>query len=86
MEKPQGVSIVGAISGAMHVHLMAEHYGVPVVLHTDHCAKKFASLGWRPLEYGEKYYSQHKRPLFSSHMLDLSEEPIKENIEISKNS
>ncbi|WKC76161.1 class II fructose-bisphosphate aldolase [Borreliella valaisiana] len=84
MEKPQGVSIAGAISGAMHVHLMAEHYGVPVVLHTDHCAKNLLPWVEGLLEYGEKYYSQHQKPLFSSHMLDLSEEPIKENIEISK--
>ncbi|UPA09151.1 class II fructose-bisphosphate aldolase [Borrelia nietonii YOR] len=84
VEKPQGTSILGAISGAMHVHLLAEYYGVPVVLHTDHCAKKLIPWVEGLLEYGEKYYQEHKKPLFSSHMLDLSEEPIKENIEISK--
>ncbi|AYE36315.1 class II fructose-bisphosphate aldolase [Borrelia turcica IST7] len=84
VEKPQGTSVLGAISGAMHVHLMAEYYGVPVVLHTDHCAKKLIPWVEGLLEYGEKYYKEHKKPLFSSHMLDLSEETIKENIEISK--
>jgi fructose-bisphosphate aldolase class II len=66
----------------MHVHHMAKAYGVPVVLHTDHAAKKL--LAWIDglLAAGEQYYQQHKRPLFSSHMLDLSEEPISENIEI----
>ena len=78
-------AIQGAISGAHHVHLMAEAYGVPVILHTDHAAKKL--LPWIDglLDAGEKYFEVHQRPLFSSHMLDLSEEPIEENIEISKN-
>ncbi|MDX5436122.1 MAG: class II fructose-bisphosphate aldolase [Pontibacter sp.] len=77
----QKAAIAGAISGAQHVHLMAEAYGVPVVLHTDHAAKKL--LPWIDglLDAGEKYYEQHGKPLFSSHMLDLSEEDIKENIE-----
>ncbi len=77
-------AIKGAISGAQHVHMMAEAYGVPVILHTDHAAKKL--LPWIDglLEAGEKYYELHKRPLFSSHMLDLSEEPLAENLEISK--
>ncbi|AKD04846.1 class II fructose-bisphosphate aldolase [Pontibacter korlensis] len=77
----QKAAIAGAISGAQHVHLMAEAYGVPVVLHTDHAAKKL--LPWIDglLDAGEKYYEQHGKPLFSSHMLDLSEEEIKENIE-----
>jgi fructose-bisphosphate aldolase class II len=76
-------AIAGSISGAMHVHEMAKHYGVPVVLHTDHCAKKL--LPWIDglLDAGEKYYEKHGKPLYSSHMLDLSEEPIEENIEIS---
>ncbi len=66
----------------MHVHQMAELYGVPVILHTDHCAKKL--LPWIDglLEAGEKYFDQYGKPLYSSHMLDLSEEPIEENIEI----
>lgn len=76
-------SIQGAISGAMHVHQMAEHYGVPVVLHTDHAAKKL--LPWIDglLDAGEAYYKKHGQPLFSTHMLDLSEESLEENIEIS---
>ena len=80
----QQASIAGAISGAQHVHLMAELYDVPVILHTDHAAKKL--LPWIDglLDAGEKYYAQHGQPLFSSHMLDLSEEPIEENIEICK--
>ena len=63
---------------------MAEAYGVPVILHTDHAAKKL--LPWIDglIDAGEKYYAQHKRPLYSSHMLDLSEEPLEENISISK--
>lgn len=76
--------ILGAVSAAKHVHLLAEHYGVAVILHTDHAAKKL--LPWIDglLEHGEKFYAEHKKPLFSSHMLDLSEEPIEENIEICK--
>jgi len=78
----QQAAIAGSVSGAMHVHQMAELYGVPVVLHTDHCAKKL--LPWIDglLDAGEKFYEQHGKPLYSSHMLDLSEEPIEENIEI----
>ncbi|WP_339608543.1 class II fructose-bisphosphate aldolase [uncultured Roseivirga sp.] len=76
-------SIQGAISGAMHVHQMAEHYGVPVILHTDHAAKKL--LPWIDglLEAGEKYYKTHGQPLYSTHMLDLSEETLEDNISIS---
>lgn len=63
---------------------MAEQYGIPVILHTDHCAKKL--LPWIDglLAASERYYEQHGEPLFSSHMIDLSEEPIEENIEICK--
>ncbi len=80
----QEASILGGISGAMHVHTMAKAYGVTVVLHTDHCAKKL--LPWIDglLEAGEKFYKRRGYPLYSSHMLDLSEEPIEENIEICK--
>jgi fructose-bisphosphate aldolase, class II len=80
--KNQEAAIAGAISGAMHVHQIAEMYGIPVVLHTDHCAKKL--LPWIDglLDAGEKFYAQNGKPLFSSHMIDLSEEPIEENIEI----
>lgn len=76
-------AIAGGISGAMHVHRMAEAYGVPVILHTDHAAKKL--LPWIDglLAEGKAYYEAFKKPLFSSHMLDLSEEPVHENLEIS---
>ena len=79
----QKAAVAGSVSGAHHVHLMAEHYGVPVILHTDHCAKNL--LPWIDglLDAGEKYFEQHGKPLYSSHMLDLSEEPLEENIEIS---
>lgn len=78
----QQAAIAGGISGAMHVHQMAAMYGVPVILHTDHCAKKL--LPWIDglLDAGERHFEQHGVPLYSSHMLDLSEEPIEENIEI----
>ncbi|MEO1514909.1 MAG: class II fructose-bisphosphate aldolase [Bacteroidota bacterium] len=80
----QRAAILGGISGAMHVHTMAKAYGVPVVLHTDHCAKKL--LPWIDglLEAGERFFESRGYPLYSSHMLDLSEEPIEENIEICK--
>ncbi|TDQ18635.1 fructose-bisphosphate aldolase [Algoriphagus boseongensis] len=79
----QQASIAGGISGAHHVHMMAEAYGVPVILHTDHAALKL--LPWIDglLEAGKAYYATHKKPLYSSHMLDLSEEPLHENVEIS---
>ncbi|KAA9357199.1 class II fructose-bisphosphate aldolase [Larkinella humicola] len=78
----QQAAIAGSISGALHIHNIAELYGVPVILHTDHCAKKL--LPWIDglLEAGEKHFDQTGKPLYSSHMLDLSEEPIEENIEI----
>lgn len=78
----QRAAILGSISGAMHVHTMAEAYGVTVVLHTDHCAKNLLPWVDGLLDAGEKFYAQRGYPLFSSHMLDLSEEPIEENIEI----
>ena len=77
-------AILGGISGAMHVHTMAQAYGVPVILHTDHCAKKLLPWVEGLLYAGEKFYATRGYPLYSSHMLDLSEEPIEENIEISK--
>ena len=79
----QRADVTGAVSGALHVHNVAEHYGVPVILHTDHCAKKL--LPWIDglLDAGEKYYQRFGKPLFSSHMLDLSEEPIEENLALS---
>jgi len=77
-------AIAGGISGAQHVHIMAEAYGVPVILHTDHCAKNL--LPWIDglLDAGEEHFKKTGRPLYSSHMLDLSEEPIEENIGICK--
>ena len=77
-------AIAGAIIGAKHVHHLAELYGVPVILHTDHAAKKL--LPWIDglLDYGEKHYEKYGKPLYSSHMLDLSEEPLEENIDICK--
>jgi len=79
----QRAAIAGSVSGALHIHNIAELYGVPVILHTDHCAKKL--LPWIDglLTASEKHFDQTGKPLFSSHMLDLSEEPIEENIEIS---
>jgi len=76
-------AVLGAISGAQHVHMLAEAYGVAVILHTDHAAKKL--LPWIDglLDEGEKWFAEKGRPLFSSHMLDLSEESLEENIEIS---
>ncbi|AWW33273.1 class II fructose-bisphosphate aldolase [Echinicola strongylocentroti] len=79
----QQASIAGAVSGAMHVHKMAEAYGVPVILHTDHAAKKLIPWVDGMLEAGKEHYAAFKKPLFSSHMLDLSEESIEENIETS---
>jgi fructose-bisphosphate aldolase, class II len=74
-------AIAGSIAGAMHVHLLAEKYGIAVIMHTDHCAKKL--LPWIDglLDAGEAYYKTHGKPLYSSHMLDLSEESLEENIE-----
>lgn len=78
------VAIQGAVSGAKHIHQMAELYGIPVIIHTDHAAKKL--LPWIDglLDEGEKFYALTGKPLFSSHMLDLSEESLLENIEICK--
>jgi fructose-bisphosphate aldolase, class II len=80
----QKAAIVGGIAGAKHIHLMAKAYEIPVILHTDHCAKKL--LPWIDglLDAGEAYFKAHGVPLFSSHMLDFSEEALEENIDISK--
>ena len=77
-------AIKGAATGAKHVHDLAEAYGATVILHTDHCAKKL--LPWIDglLDEGEAFFKVHGKPLYSSHMIDLSEEPIEENIEICK--
>jgi len=80
----QGAAVAGAVAGALHVHELASLYGATVILHTDHCAKKLLPWVDGMLDAGEAYYKQHGRSLFSSHMLDLSEEPIEENIETCK--
>lgn len=79
--KAPNASVLGAISGAKHIHMMAQAYGVPVVLHTDHAARKL--LPWIDglLEASAEHYKVTGRPLYSSHMLDLSEEPIEENLD-----
>lgn len=76
-------NIAGAISGALHIHNVAKYYGVPVVLHTDHAAKKWLPWISALIDAGEQFHKEKGQPLFSSHMLDLSEEPIEENIETS---
>ena len=80
----QQAAIAGAIAGAEHIHELAPLYGAHVILHTDHCAKNL--LPWIDglLTASERYYEQHGKSLFSSHMIDLSEEPIEENIAICK--
>ena len=78
----QQTPVLGGIAGAEHVHRLAEAYGVRVILHTDHAAKKL--LPWIDglLNAGEEFFKKHQKPLFSSHMLDLSEEPLEENLAI----
>lgn len=80
----QKAAILGGVAGAKHIHDLAKAYGATVILHTDHAAKKL--LPWIDglLDAGEQFYKEHGKPLFSSHMIDLSEEPLEENIEISK--
>ena len=80
----QQAAIAGGVAGAKHIHTMAKAYDVPVILHTDHCAKKL--LPWIDglLDAGEAYFKENGVPLYSSHMIDLSEEPLEENIEICK--
>ncbi len=80
----QKAAIAGGIAGAKHIHELAEVYGATVILHTDHCAKKL--LPWIDglLDAGEKFYKETGKPLYSSHMLDLSEEPLEENVETCK--
>lgn len=77
-------AIAGGVAGAKHVHELAVAYGVPVILHTDHCAKKL--LPWIDglLDASEQHFKETGKPLYSSHMIDLSEEPLEENIEICK--
>ncbi len=76
-------NIYGAVAGALHVHTVAKYYGVPVILHTDHASKKWLPWISALIGEGEKFHKEKKQPLFSSHMLDLSEESIEENIHTS---
>jgi len=80
--KVPNAAVLGGISGAQHIHMMAKAYGVPVILHTDHAAKKL--LPWIDglLEAGKEHFKKTGRPLFTSHMLDLSEETMEENLDI----
>ncbi len=80
----QKAAVMGAVTAAEHIHRLAELYGIPVILHTDHCNRK--NLPWIDgmLDIGEAYYRRHGKPLFSSHMIDLSEEPLEENIATCK--
>lgn len=80
----QKAAIAGSVSGAKHVHAMAEAYDVPVILHTDHAARKLLPWVDGMLDAGEKFHEQEGKALYSSHMLDLSEEPIDENLSTSK--
>lgn len=79
----QKAAIAGAVAGAKHIHTLAEAYGATVILHTDHCAKKL--LPWIDglMDANEEFFAQTGKSLYSSHMLDLSEEPIEENLDIS---
>ena len=80
----QQAAIAGGISGAKHIHQMAKLYGASIILHTDHAARKL--LPWIDglLDAGEEFYSIHGKPLYSSHMIDLSDEPIEDNIKTCK--
>jgi len=80
----QKAAILGGVAGAKHIHELAKSYGATVIVHTDHCAKKLLPWVDGLLDAGEEYFKKNGIPLYSSHMLDLSEEPIHENIEISK--
>jgi len=79
--KSQEASIAGAVAGAHYIRAVAPSYGIPVILHTDHCAKKL--LPWLDgmMDADEAYFKEHQEPLFSSHMIDLSEEEVKYNID-----
>ena len=80
----QSAAIAGGISGAKHVHEMAKIYGVSVILHTDHCARKLLPWVDGLLLASEEHFNTHGTPLYSSHMIDLSDEPIIDNIETCK--
>ncbi len=80
----QKAAIAGAVTGAKHIHHLAKLYNIPVILHTDHCSK--SKLPWIDglLDEGEVFYKENGIPLYSSHMIDLSEETLEENISICK--
>jgi len=80
----QFAAIKGSVAGALHIHTLAEAYGATVILHTDHCAKKLLPWIDGVMDANEDFYKKTGKTLFSSHMLDLSEEPLEENMEISK--
>jgi len=80
----QLAAIKGSIAGALHIHTLAEAYGATIILHTDHCAKNLMPWIDGVMDANEDYYKKTGKTLFSSHMLDLSEEPLEENMEISK--
>lgn len=80
VEDADTAKVLGAISAALHVHMMAEYYGVCVVLHTDHANRKLIPWVEALLDYGEDFYEQHEKPLFTSHMVDLSDEDIEFNL------
>jgi len=80
----QKAAVLGAVAGAKHIHTLAEAYGIPVILHTDHAARKLLTWIDGLLEENAKHYKKYGRPLFSSHMLDLSEEPLEENVATCK--
>ncbi|KAJ3151750.1 Fructose-bisphosphate aldolase 1 [Geranomyces variabilis] len=82
--KNQEASILGAVAGAQYIRTVAKAYGIPVMIHSDHCAKKLLPWFDGMLKADEEYFKAHNEPLFSSHMLDLSEESKEENIEICK--
>ena len=77
-------AISGSIAGAYHIHKTIDEYDAKVIIHTDHCSKKLLPWVDGLIEYGQDFYKKNKHPLFSSHMIDLSEEPIEENIETCK--
>jgi fructose-bisphosphate aldolase, class II len=79
--KASNSSVLGAISGAQHIHIMAEAYGVPVILHTDHAPRNLLPWIDSLLDASVEHFKNTGRPLFTSHMLDLSEEPIAENLD-----
>lgn len=80
----QKAAVAGSVSGAMHVHALAQHYDVPVLLHTDHAARKLLPWVDGMLEEGEKFFEREGKSLYSSHMLDLSEESIEDNLSTCK--